>query len=48
MPTLIVPDLHVVMCCVLCPVTCARCWAAMCSDNASANFTATPSQLAQP
>lgn len=27
-PTLVVANLHVVVCCVPCPVTCARCWAA--------------------
>lgn len=28
-PTLVVTNLHVVMCCVVCSVTCARCWAAL-------------------
>lgn len=29
LPTLAITDLHVVMCCVLCPITGAQCWAAM-------------------
>ena len=29
-PALIAADLHVVVCRVLCPVTCAPCWAALC------------------
>jgi hypothetical protein len=28
-PALVIVDLHLVVCCVLCPVTCASCWAAL-------------------
>ena len=34
-PALIVVDLHVVVCRVLCPVTCAPCWAALCTGESN-------------
>ena len=34
-PALIVVDLHVVVCRVLCPVTCAACWAALCTGESN-------------
>ena len=34
-PALIVVDLHVVVCRVLCLVTCAPCWAALCTGESN-------------
>ena len=34
-PALIAADLHVVVCRVLCPVTCAPCWAALCTGESN-------------
>jgi len=34
-PALITADLHVVVCRVLCPVTCAPCWAALCTGESN-------------